>query len=74
MTEKQGAALISLLSMLILIVLGQAGARALIEQTWEYRALEGEGQASEGAYECIFKRRKSLLTNLGLWEIPVATP
>jgi hypothetical protein len=102
MTDNQGRTLISLLSMLILIVLVQAGARALSEQTWEYkivgfkdesltadlstvgdqgwemvsarRAVVGEGQTSQGAYECIFKRRKSLLSNLGLREIPVAKP
>ena len=102
MTDKQGTTLISLLSMLILIVLLQTGARALSEQTWEYkivgfkdlsltadlstvgdqgwemvsarRAIVGEGKTSEGAYECIFKRRKSLFTNLGFREIPVAHP
>lgn len=48
------------------------------DQGWEMvssrRALVGEGQTSEGAYECIFKRRKSLPSNLGLREIPVAKP
>jgi len=48
------------------------------DQGWEMvsarRALVGEGQTSEGAYECIFKRRKSLLSNLGIRDIPVANP
>jgi len=37
MTDKQGTTLISLLSMLISIILVQAGVRALSEQTWEYK-------------------------------------